>query len=532
MAKGKKQRRAPARAQGRQAAGPRFVKAEPTAPGEETTKFVSLFAPALAFVGSGCLLVLEIVAGRLLAPVLGVSLYTWTSVIGVVLAGVSLGNYLGGRAADRWPSRSALALIYVAGSVASVAILGLVRYIDSLELPNGAPAILQVLWLTTVLFFVPSTCLAAATPLLTRLSLRSVAEGGRVVGRIQAAAALGSIAGTFLAGFVLISAFGTRRIVAGVAVTMVALTVAARPPWLRKGSFVGLGCLLIVIVAVGWTSHGRCVRESDYYCIRVVEASSVNGRPGQYRGLYLDHLLHGAVDLRDPTYLYYHYEHLYARAIGKLHARGTRVDAFFIGGGSYTFPRWLETLYRGRIIVAEIDPEVTRIVHSRLGLDRATRIETRNADARRVLRELPAGDRFDLILGDAFDDFEVPYDLTTRQFNELVARHLQPDGLYLVNVVDSVHFDFLRSELRTLRLTFPYVALMAEPGKWPVASDARATYVIAAAKSTPRKPLPTVPARAVDAFVARGHSVVLTDDRTPVDQLLAPVFAQKLHTGD
>src|SRR5689334_1157971 len=39
------------------------------------------FPGAFAFVGSGCLLVLEIVAGRIIAPNLGVSLYTWTSVI-------------------------------------------------------------------------------------------------------------------------------------------------------------------------------------------------------------------------------------------------------------------------------------------------------------------------------------------------------------------------------------------------------------------------------------------------------------------
>jgi len=64
-----------------------------------------------AFFGSGCLLVLELVAARLIAPTLGVSLYTWTSVIGVVLGGVSLGNYLGGRLADRWPNRAALGLV-------------------------------------------------------------------------------------------------------------------------------------------------------------------------------------------------------------------------------------------------------------------------------------------------------------------------------------------------------------------------------------------------------------------------------------
>src|SRR6266545_1914705 len=110
-------------------------------------------ATVFAFAGSGCLLVLEIVAGRILAPTLGVSLYTWTSVIGVVLAGVSLGNYLGGRVADRWPSRSAVALIYFAGSLASLTVLGLVRYARVLSLPSGAPAIVQVIWLTAVLFF-------------------------------------------------------------------------------------------------------------------------------------------------------------------------------------------------------------------------------------------------------------------------------------------------------------------------------------------------------------------------------------------
>jgi predicted membrane-bound spermidine synthase len=486
----------------------------------------------LAFFGSGCLLVLEIVAGRLLAPTLGVSLYTWTSVIGVVLAGVSLGNFLGGRLADRWPSRSALALVYVAASLASVVILVLVRYVESLQLPTGAPAVVQVLWLTTVMFFIPSTCMAAATPLLTRLSLRTVAEGGRVVGRIQAAAALGSIVGTFLTGFYLISAFGTRRIVAGVAVTLLVLAVASRPPWLRRGAVV-LGSVLAVILALGWKSHGRCFRESNYYCIRVedrvqADSTSYNAPVRHLRGLYLDRLLHGIVDVRDPSYLYYGYERLYARAIETLHPRGTSVEAFFMGGGSYTFPRWLDRFYRGRIVVAEIDPEVTRVVRTYFGLDRATRIETRSADARRVLREMPAAERYDLALGDAFNDFEVPFHLTTRQFNELVARHLRPDGLYLANVIDSVHFDFLRSELRTLRLTFPYVGLMADPEDWPVTRNDRATYVVVAAKRAPRTPLPVLPARQVDDFVAHGHGVVLTDDHAPTDQLLAPVFSQAL----
>jgi len=502
--------------------------------GEASLGLDARVAVALAFAGSGCLLILEIVAGRLLAPMVGVSLYTWTSVIGVVLGGVSLGNFAGGRIADRWPSRAAVAAIYVAGSLASVAILVLIRYADSLVLPSSAPTIVQVLWLTGILFFVPSTIVSAATPVLTRLSLHAVEEGGRVVGRIQAAAALGSIVGVFLTGFVLISAFGTRRIVAGVAVTLLLLAVATRPPWLRPRLY-ELGSLLAVLVAAGWTSSSGCLRESDYYCIRVqpvaigaVTSSGAVRQRGEFKALYLDKLLHGVADLSNPRLLFYSYEQLYAESLQRLHRPGSRVDSFFIGGGAYTFPRWMQVTYRGRILVAEIDSAVTQVAQQQLGLARFTRVQTVHEDARLALRRMPNGERFGVVLGDAFNDFAVPFQLTTVEFDRLVARHLTPDGLYLENVVDGVHDDFLRSQVRTLRHVFPYVGLI-DSASWPP-STVRHTFVLVAALNRPRVALPTVPQTQLDAFLRDGRSVLLTDDHVPVDQLLAPVFNQLLHS--
>jgi spermidine synthase len=495
--------------------------------------FGDRLAIVLAFVGSGCLLILEIVAGRLLAPTLGVSLYTWTSVIGVVLAGVSVGNFLGGRLADRRPTRSTVALIYVAASAASLAILGLVHYVDTLELPSGAPAILQVLWLNLLLFFVPSAILGAATPVLTRISLHAVEEGGRVVGRIQAAASAGSIAGTFLTGFFLISEFGTRRIVAGVALTLLVLAIAARPPWLGARVY-ELGSLGAVILVAGSVSHSPCLRESNYYCIKVVnvtfdvpQASGKTEALTGYRALFLDRLLHGVSYLADPNVLYYRYERAYAAAIARLHPSGSDVDSLFLGGGAYTFPRYMASKYDGNVVVAEIDPAVTKVARQKLGLD-TSRIDVHDEDARKLLRSMPANERFDFVLGDTFNDFEVPYHLTTTQFNDLLARHLAPHGLYMLNVIDSVRFDFLRSEVRTLRKTFPYVGLIALPGSWPPQRENRATYVLVAGKQPPAKPLDTVSAAQLDDFVRNGHSVVLTDDHAPVDQLLAPTFRQAL----
>src|SRR4051812_42349478 len=123
----------------------------------------------------------------------------------------------------------------------------------------------------------------------------------------------------------------------------------------------------------------------------------------------------------------------------------------FLGGGSYTFPRFVDAKYGGRIVGAEIDPAVTEVAREKLGLDSSSRIEVHNIDARQLLRSRPKDERLDFVFGDTFNDFEVPYHLTTVEFNDLVARHLKPGGLYLMNVIDSVHFDYLRSEIRTLR---------------------------------------------------------------------------------
>ena len=184
-----------------------------------------------AFLGNGCLLVLELVAGRILAPEVGVSLDTWTAVIGVVLAGLVLGNWLGGILADRRPGRSVLSLLFLASAAASALVLVFDSDLEAVAAPFSWPTIIQVTWLTTIVFFLPSVLIGTITPMIIKLSLGSLGAAGRVVGRIRAAAELGAIAGVFLTGFVLIEAFGTRSIVACVAIVLALLGVFANPVW-------------------------------------------------------------------------------------------------------------------------------------------------------------------------------------------------------------------------------------------------------------------------------------------------------------
>jgi spermidine synthase len=483
-----------------------------------------------AFIGSAALLVLEIDAGRILAPSIGVSLYTWTSVIGVVLAGISLGNWLGGRVADTRPGRTILSYEYLAAAIASGLILVLSRNLSSIAAPGSWPAGLQVLWLAALLFFLPSVLLGMVTPMIVKLSLSSLDETGRVVGRIQAAASAGAIVGVFAAGFFLISAFGTRAVVADATIALLMLAVGSNPFWeelparaARSAAIVGGAGLVVTLAVAGLltTYTPPCTRESDYYCIRVDNVDK-----GAYRQLSLDVLVHGIVSMKDPTQLVYPYERLYGEVVDAKFKKDRAVKAFAIGGGTYTFPRWLERYHRGKTLVAEIDPEVTQVNRDELGLRATPAIRTINEDARPVLRDRPKGERYDLVLGDAFGDIAVPFHLVTREFNELVKDHLNPGGLYLVNVVDGVHYDFLRSYIKTLMQTFPYVRMIITPGGTPGQQN---TFVVVASLQPPPVTKTMSSAAALASFLKERDTTTLTDDHVPVDQLLAPVFRKRMH---
>jgi MFS family permease len=269
-------------------------------------------AYVVVFLSSACTLVLELVAGRILAPYVGVSLYTWTSIIGVVLAGITVGNYLGGVLADRRPERSTLGALLLASGAASLVVLLLVALIAPAPL-GGMPLLLRILLLAAGIFFLPSALLGMISPVVVRLSLDDLARAGHTVGKIYACSALGSIVGTFATGYFLVAWFGTRAIVLGVALTLIVMAVVFGGFWRPKWRLFVL-CASVAFEIWAMDTHGLLanpcnVAESSYYCIHY--------RDGEYRGhpvrqLILDHLIHSHSDLQDPTYIAYDYERVYA----------------------------------------------------------------------------------------------------------------------------------------------------------------------------------------------------------------------------
>ncbi|MGA0344509.1 MAG: fused MFS/spermidine synthase [Arenicellales bacterium] len=432
------------------------------------------------FLSSAVLLVIEITAGRLIAPYVGVSIYSWTSIIGVILAGLSLGNWLGGWWADHGGDEKATGLVLALAGIFclfSLLVLGLIApMLQSSQLDLVSSSFLYVLGM----FFLPSVLLGIPTPLLTTLALRLDERAGRIVGRMHALAALGSIIGTFLTGYVLIQYFGSRNIVTACAVVLFVLAAPffSRTPKAPFAILVAFGIGLSAIVYARQGFSNPCDRESNYFCLRVVDASG-EAPFGEARALILDHLLHSMNHQSEPAMLISPYVQLMDELV-LAHFDATALPElayFFAGGGAYTQPRAVKALTpQARLVVAELDPEVTRLSERELYVS-TEGMEIFHGDARTVLYRLSDA-RFDVVVTDAFHDIAVPYHLVTREFAQLVKARMNSNGLFVTNIVDAFPDPkMVKSLTKTLQQEFDHVDIWLDdiPQR-----QQRMTYVISA----------------------------------------------------
>ena len=410
-----------------------------------------LAAGATVFFTSGAVLVLEILALRLLAPYVGVTLETYTATIATVLAGISVGTWVGGYMADRMDPRRLLGPLMVVGGGLSLLAVPMVRMLGS---GGGASGV----GLSLVGFFAPAAVLSAVSPTVVKLQLRDLAATGRVVGRLSALGTAGAITGTYLAGFVLVEAVPTSTSILAVGA---ALVVAGTALWLwlwRRSLRVALAVTVVGVLGtnLGAAATGPCDVETVYHCARVVRDAS---RPGG-RLLVLDTLRHSYVDLDDPARLEFAYARVFADVVAGTAPAGP-LRVLHVGGGGFTLPRHLAAVRPGSTsTVLEIDPGLLRLAQDRLGLITGPDLEVRIGDARVLLRKVPRRG-YDVVLGDAFGGLAVPWHLTTEEFLAGVRASLDEGGVYVMNLIDYPPMRFARAEVATLARVFDEVAVIA-----------------------------------------------------------------------
>lgn len=533
-------------------AGPAGALAEPETAAPAAGPSPGFWAAAVATVlaSNTAFMVYEMGVSRVVSMEFGSSIYTWTTVIGVVLAGISLGNWAGGRLADRRRSPAVLSAIFAASGAAVTLALALNLAASWLRMNIFPLAMLswpvQIVLHTVLAFFPPCVFIGLVSPVVVRRLLDAGAPPGRAVGVIYAWGAVGGIAGTFAAGYALVPWAGALPVISGTAAALALVALAWRPgpvsgAALALTGLVFLGAVLPVPVAAGLgelagsrlRTPDNCVYEDESRYSRIVVRQSPNNP--DIRNMFLDKLLHSQKDMSAPARLLYDYEKVYEGITNKCFPPPAPLRVLVLGGGGYAMPHYFELVRPGsRVVVAEIDPAVTEAAHAAFGLPRDTSIEIHNSDARTVVSDLlAAGERraFDVIQGDSFNDYTVPYHLTTVEFTRMVSELLDDNGVYMINFIDHLrHGRFLASLVKTCSEVFPHVYVLNT--KWP--ADVRDTFILVNAK----KPLmlSDLPLRLQAAFNYRGvlltpemlreiepGGVLLTDDYAPVENLLAPV---------
>jgi spermidine synthase len=482
-------------------------------------------AALLTFVAAAGVLILEIAAGRLLAPFVGVSLTTYTGIIGVILAGIALGAWLGGHAADRFGPERLIGPTFAAGGLAAIASVPIVDAVGRLGLGGEFGGIVV---LAAAGFVLPATILSAVGPMIVRASLTDLGTSGTLVGRLSAIGTAGAITGTFLTGFVLLGLVPTRPLIAGVGVLLVGVGIVTAFGLGRQRSagLLGIVSLMAGAALVAAAGPSPCLRESAYYCVAITpDPGSPNGRT-----LVLDHVRHAYVDLGDPSVLEFRYiRWIVAAATPLIEERSGDVDVLYIGGGGFSLPRHLESAYPASThTVLELDPVVLATARSELGFAPTERTAVIVGDARLSTGGLPT-DGYDLVIGDAFGGLSVPWHLTTREFLTEIDRLMLPDGRYLMNVIDGDALRFARAETATLRSLFEHVVVIA--GGPPLGSHAGGNLVLVASHEPIDADdiLARIRARGdggellslpADLAAFTDGVALLTDDYAPVDQLL------------
>ena len=506
---------------------------------------------------------LEGAAFRILAPLVGVSMFLSAGVVGVILAGMSCGNALGGNLATRFGTYQVLRKSLIACAVATLAVAPLWKVAVSSGIFKQMSLIPQILVWSFTLFLLPAIAFGTITPQVIRLSVRNVKHSGKISGQLYAWSTVGCIVGILAAAWFTIETFGAIRtsILCGMVPVGLALLVGSGISKASNESGNAAGsssdqrmipaALLVAAVALLFVCKSPYDRESRYFSL-AVDDDVIDGR--DVKVLVLDRLVHSAIDLDDPSFLHYPHERIqgdFTRAAAEdARAAGRTPRILVIGGGGYSFPRWVESqadLNDVIIDVVEIDPAVTEIAHDRLGLSRETRINSIHMDGRQYVKAAPAAS-YDLVIQDAVNDFSVPYHLMTAEYNTLIQRLLQPEGVYLLTVIDAMESGrFLASAVRTVQSSFGETHLLAPPethmirdrsvyvigGRLPANANAVTSQLLPSDESTAwwksRSYAHIFPDQEVTALLKRrgDSSPLLTDDYAPVDTLMTSHFLER-----
>jgi len=480
----------------------------------------------------------EISASRLIAPYFGESTFIWANVIGFTLTFLSLGYWLGGRLADRFPRAWVL---YAVTSIAAIACMLLpavsqpilrvsLDAFDDVDVGAFFGSLVAVL----LILAVPITLMGFVSPYAIRLLVPDVSHAGNTSGNTYALGTVGSIAGSFLPALLLIPWVGTRRtfLILGTLLLVPSVIGLVRSR-VRPGALAAVATGIAVITATVFGDGGPIRRAEEGTIVYETESSDNYVQVvqnGSATELFLNdgHAIHSLYDPAQPLtggpWDYFMVAPLFYPQTGLAKVG----NALLIGLAGGTVSTQLTAAY-GPIPIdgVEIDPEIARVGRHWFGMTQSN-LNVIVADGRYVLRS--STQRWDLIGVDAYRQPYIPFQLTTREFFTEVREHLTASGVVVINVGRTeTDYRLVDAIASTMRDVFPSVYLIdAEAyANTLVVATPVPTNLTTFARSVAVQP-PDSLVRAVgetslasgNIRAARDTGTVFTDDHAPVEWLV------------
>ncbi len=420
----------------------------------------------VVFLTGASVLVIEVSASRILVPFYGSTIFTMSSILTIILAALSLGYYVGGKLADKKPSKLLFFfIIFLSGcTLLFLHAFGLVLLpaLSTTLSGNTGPLIFSLF-----LFFIPSALLGALSPFVIKLQSKSFPGRGvgSLSGQIFFWSTVGSITGSLLTGFVLIPRFGVNEIVVSNSLLLFSLGLVPiafldkQKKYIYK-IIVPAFIFVVFIIFVNkvesvWKKMFIFKEDSVYQNISVVKTKWKDKRD-VYGLMFSGDGIESAVylDEKDPTDLVFDYTKYY-----KLYKilNPKIKNALVIGGGTYTVPRALAyELPQAQVDVCEIDAKLEEIAKKYFFLKDDNRLNLNIEDGRHFLQTTDK--KYDFIFLDAYNaSLSVPSHLATKEFFDLVRNHLNKNGVVVMNVIADLsrqRDSFLFSEIKTFRSVF------------------------------------------------------------------------------
>lgn len=447
----------------------------------------------ILFIMNAIAMALELVASRILSPYFGNTNMVWTCVIGIILFSTSIGNYLGGKISDKKSFKEdfnnllKICMLFIAVSIFAI------TFVDGIVLSSVSSALtnkkIGAIISTLFLFLIPNILIGTLSPIILKHELvenESEDAIGKITGNIYAIGTIGSIVGTFAAGFWLVPYFGAKNILFILAIICLGLMLLLIEKNSKKKETILNICFIVLLVAmftvyiVNDNSKANKILRGDQDAILSLDTEygsvriyNIVGKNIHARVLEVDGGSE-SVCYFDEANKYEVIEDSYYDFFQRLvRANDSKIDStLLIGGAGYVFPKYYISHFDNKTIdVVEIDEKITEIAKKYFflddlikdyNLDENHRLSIIHNDGRVFVNEND-DKKYDLIINDAFIGKNPVKTLCTLEFFQKVENSLNEDGIYAINIVTSFEGDgskLLRAEVNTLKRVFKNVVCL------------------------------------------------------------------------